>query len=116
MSIRWRKRPANIPDQERDTFERYGEHVIGSVLAGGFQPTAVELQNLSPQVKLHARDWLTECRDSHEIRERRLEILEWAIVLLIVVEIIVALVPCVVSHGGSRTSVPASEWISVLGR
>jgi len=29
-----------------------------------------------------------------------LEILEWAIVVLIVVEIVVALWPCVISHGG----------------
>jgi hypothetical protein len=82
-------------------FERYGEQVIGSILAGGFNPAAAELYPVysDPAVKLHARDWLTECRDSHEIRERRLEILEWAIVLLIVAEIIVALAPCVASHG-----------------
>jgi hypothetical protein len=95
MSIKWRARPANIPEQEQDIFERYGEHVIGSILAGGFNPAAQELQPLysNQQMILHARDWLTECRDAHNIRERRLEILEWAIVILIVVEIVVALRP-----------------------
>jgi hypothetical protein len=33
----WRKvRKSNIPSAERDLFERYGEAVIGAVLAGGY--------------------------------------------------------------------------------
>ena len=37
---------ANIPDADRDVFERYGENVIGMVLAGGFAPAAGDLHAL----------------------------------------------------------------------
>ena len=41
----WRKiRPANIPQADRDPFGRFGEFVIGSVLAGGFTPSHADLQ------------------------------------------------------------------------
>ena len=84
-------RQADIPKDERDLFERYGENVIGQVLASSFTPAAGALTKLqgNDDMKAHARDWLTERADAHERREQRLEILEWAIVGLIVVEIIV---------------------------
>ena len=86
-------RKARIPENERDLFERYGENVIGLVLAGGLGPAAPDLVPVytNPAVKEHARDWLTERSDRHEARETRLEILEWAIVGLIVVEIVIAI-------------------------
>jgi hypothetical protein len=91
MAILREVRPANIPDADRDLFERYGEQVIGMVLAGGFSPSAADLQRLYTEaaIKAHARDWLTERADTLERREQRLEILEWAIVALIVLELIV---------------------------
>jgi hypothetical protein len=88
-----RIRKANIPDADRDVFERYGENVIGMVLAGGFAPAAGDLHRLyaEPAIKTHARDWLTERADAHERREQRLESLEWTIVILIIVEIALSL-------------------------
>jgi hypothetical protein len=67
-------RRADIPACERDIFERYGEPIIGSVLASGLQPHAPELQPLhgDPNAAIvgHARDWLTERADSRERREQ----------------------------------------------
>ena len=87
---KWRKvRTAQISKEDRDLFERYGEAVIGSVLANLTTPTAPELRSInagSGKVK-EARDWLTECRDAHEQREQRLEFVEWAILLFILLEI-----------------------------
>lgn len=90
----WRKiRKANIPNNERDLLERYGENVVGMVLANSYTPAAGELYRLQGDqiMKANARDWLTERGDAHEQREQRLEILEWAIVGLIIVEIVLSL-------------------------
>jgi len=89
----WRKiRPANIPQADRDLFERFGEFVIGSVLAGGFTPSHADLQPLyqktNPAQQDYARDWLTERSDSHELREQRLETAEWAILIFVLLEVI----------------------------
>src|SRR6266446_9941300 len=93
----WRTvRKAQISKEDRDLFERYGEAVIGSVLAGGTCPSAPELQifvpgNIclpsNPGKCTEARDWLTECRDAHERHEQRLETIEIGVVALISLEI-----------------------------
>ena len=78
MRWRWRKvRLASIPVVERDLFERYGEAVIASVIAGGFTPAAIDLHPLYRDsiIQEHARDWLTECRDTHIRKEQRVEVL-----------------------------------------
>jgi hypothetical protein len=84
-------RKANIPDSDRDIFERYGEFVIGSVLAGGLSPRAKDLLPLYGDAAKwdHARDWLTERSDIHENRERRLELLEWGVLVFVFVGVIV---------------------------
>src|SRR5258706_12453503 len=78
-------RKANISKEDRDLFERYGEAVIGSVLAGASCPTAPELNAIipgniclpeNPGKCTAARDWLTESRDAHEPREQRLETIQ----------------------------------------
>ena len=77
----WRKiRPADIPQGDRDLFERYGETVVGLVLAGGLNPAAVDLRGLysSDQLKQSAGDWLQERGDARENHENRLEFVEWA--------------------------------------
>lgn len=94
----WRKvRKAQISKPDRDLFERYGEPVIGNVLAGASCPTAPDLQPIipgniclpeNPGKCTAARDWLTECRDAHERREQRLEFVEWAVLLFILFEIL----------------------------
>jgi hypothetical protein len=87
----WRKiREADILGNERDTFERYGEAVIGSVLAGGLTPRAPELRAIyhTEQTMKPAIDWLTERGDSHEQREQRLESVEWAILVFVFLGVI----------------------------
>jgi|HubBroStandDraft_6_1064221.scaffolds.fasta_scaffold13708_2 hypothetical protein len=54
-----RVRKANIPDTERDYFERYGENVIAMMVSSGFTGNVA-----------NARDWLTERADARERRER----------------------------------------------
>ncbi len=85
MPWRWRNvRKANIPKHERDTFERYGESIIGAILVGGLTPRA-------PEIISHARDWLTERGDSRERHENRLETVEWAILIFVVLSVILEL-------------------------
>jgi hypothetical protein len=61
MCCWWRKvRRADIPKSSRDIFERFGEAVIGLVLAGGFTPSHRDLQKLYNDpgpMKDHAADW-----------------------------------------------------------
>jgi hypothetical protein len=99
----WRKvRKARISKEDRDLFERYGESVIGSVLAGDI-PIVSELRAVlphsppgQPTVTLdkfeEARNWLTECRDSQHRREQRLETIEIGVVALITVEILLSII------------------------
>src|SRR6266852_1556368 len=69
-------RKADIPKEERDLFERYGETVISMQVSGGFT-----------QDVEHAKAWLTERADYHERREQWLStrelILEIVIIALI---------------------------------
>jgi hypothetical protein len=90
---RWRKRKANIPGGERDLFERYGETAITLVLTSGHQPAASELRPVyeNPQVKEHARAWLTERADVRDIHERRIEFVEWAILIFVGISVLVEL-------------------------
>lgn len=88
-------RKANISRADRDLFERYGEAVIGSVLAGGFNPIAPDLRMIlpgdGPGKLAEAGDWLTECHDSQEQREDRFETVEWAILVFVVLAVIIDL-------------------------
>jgi hypothetical protein len=86
----WRKiRKANIPDEERDVLERYGETVIALMITSGLGPRSEVLSKLyfDPEKLKRAEEWLTERSDSNEQREQRLETLEWAILLLIALEL-----------------------------
>lgn len=55
------RRAKNLTETERETCERYGEHVIGSMLAGGWNPPSTDLRalNWDDVTRGHARDWLT---------------------------------------------------------
>jgi hypothetical protein len=92
----WRGiRPANIPQADRDIFERFGEFVIGSVLAGGFAPSHDDLvpyQKRNTAQQNYARDWLTERSDSHEQREQRVETVDWFILGFVIVGVILDVV------------------------
>jgi len=89
--MRFRTRRANIPQQDRDLFDLYGETVIQLVLAGGFQPQAPQLQNFAnpPGRVQNATLWLRERRDEHEVRETRLEIVEWGVLIFVIVGVVV---------------------------
>jgi hypothetical protein len=82
-------RLADIDDKVRDTCERYGEQVIGTMLAGGFTPSTPDLRTVyrTKESRLHARDWLTERSDIKDWREkwvsRRDLVLEILVILLI---------------------------------
>jgi hypothetical protein len=83
----WRKvRKANIPQTDRDIFERFGEPVIGFVLAG----RSMELHAIyrEPTKQDYARDWLTERSDLRELRENRVEAVEWAVLLFVILGVI----------------------------
>ena len=89
----WRevRKRRDIPQADRDLFERFGEFVIGSVLAGGFTPShddLIPLYRRGSALQVNARDWLTERSDSHELREQRLETAEWAILTFVLLEVI----------------------------
>jgi len=89
MSLRVRR--AAIPESERDIFERYGEHVVGTVLAGGFTPAARELRPVYSDATVidHARDWLTERSDLKERHETLLFWLEVGVLLFVILGVIV---------------------------
>lgn len=92
MSMRWKNiRKANIEQTDRDLFERIGELTIRIVLTSGFQPATEELQSIynNPDKKQKAQEWLTEKADIHERREDRLETVEWAILIFVVVGVLV---------------------------
>jgi hypothetical protein len=87
----WRKvRTANITAELRDSFEECGEDVIALALAnpdliskGGYLPNLIR-GNYGPALL-----WLKERRDFHARREDRLETLEIAILIFVVVGVIV---------------------------
>ena len=88
----WRKvRKANIDQSERDTFERYGETVIAITLVSGQTGAEILKVQTDEDAFKHAAEWLSERADKHFRRERRLEWLEWAIVILIGFEILLSL-------------------------
>ena len=86
-----RVRKAAIPLGDRDTFERYGETVMGILLTGGLNQIAEELINIYGDKTKHpfVRDWLTERSDLREGRERRMEFVEWAIFIFVVLGVVV---------------------------
>jgi len=116
---------ADIPQETRDTLERYGEDAVAIILAQAAWPDGLDIRHAIPRAVLaggdsdaqrrkleRARDWLNERHQVHENRERRLEILEWAIVVLIVVEIVLSSIglaqgcnqPKPTHHTGTNTS------------
>ena len=95
--IRLRK-ANNISQAERDICERYGEQVIGMMLAGGWSPSTIDLQDIyySPLARENARDWLTERADYRERHDRWISfrdlVLEIVVIFMIGWEIRLSLV------------------------
>lgn len=87
----WRRvRVAAIPKTVRDSFERFGEAVVVGVLTSGLNPPVPELRELyvNGELHQHALKWLTERGDYHEQREQRLETVEWAILIFVILGVI----------------------------
>ena len=80
-------RRANIPVDERDIFERTGEAGIQLLLIRGLPAYSVELSTIysNKESVRHAQDWLTERADIHARHEWRMERVEWAILIFLVI-------------------------------
>lgn len=94
--IRVRK-AKNITENERDVCERYGEQVIGMMLAGGWRPGTQDLEDIyfSAVAKENARAWLTERAYYRERHDRWISfrdlLLEIIVIILIGWEIRISL-------------------------
>jgi hypothetical protein len=86
-------RKANIPEQERNTFERFGVPVVGFALASSFHTAAPELHLVydNPETRNHAADWLTEQYDRAERKESWLITMEVAITLFVALELLLSI-------------------------
>ncbi len=86
----WRKvRKANISEELRTKFERFGQDVLAQALAVGAQRTqGVELLELLQGDRTPIMEWLTERRDIHERKEDRLETVEWLILIFVIVGVL----------------------------
>ena len=81
-------RKASIPQEHRDLFERCGESVVQLTVTSGFSPASRDLLLIYNDVnhaRSHAEAWLTEIGDKHANKEWRLELVEWAILLFVIV-------------------------------
>ena len=90
-------RKASIPETERDTFERFGEIAVLTVLMSGFAPRAVELQPIynDPDVRANALAWMTEKSDRKERREDWTLLMEIAITAFVGLELILSVIELV---------------------
>jgi hypothetical protein len=84
-------RRAHIPTPERDLFDRIGETGLQLVLAGGFHPKSQELSAVYtvPVIAQHAQDWLTERADIRARHEWRMERVEWAVLIFVILGVVV---------------------------
>jgi hypothetical protein len=84
------RRAKALTPSERDTCERYGEYVIGTILAGGLT------LHQTDESREHARDWLTERADYREKWDQwksfKADILEISVIALIGIEIALSLI------------------------
>ena len=71
--MRWfrSRKASDVPDDHREIFERFGASLIGTVLAGGFNPSTPDLGRIhnDSQVRANAAEWLTEQYDRAKRKE-----------------------------------------------
>jgi hypothetical protein len=87
----WRKiRRATIPQEDRDLFESLGETVIALMLTSGYGPSLDELRSVyyNKETLAKAVPWLTERSDLRERREDRVETVEWAVLVFVVLGVV----------------------------
>jgi hypothetical protein len=95
MRWQWHKvRRANIPSEAREAFERTGYFSVAAELSAGFPPAKPILRDQYPDgdIKKYAHEWVRERADRDERHEDRLETVEWAILIFVVVAVILDLV------------------------
>jgi hypothetical protein len=82
----WHKvRHANIDPELRHRFEMFGETLMAlAIESGDANRIGVELAALGQQKRQEIVDWLRECRDKVVRREKRLETVEWAILVFVI--------------------------------
>jgi hypothetical protein len=81
-------RTARIPQNQRDMFERYGVAVIQLTITSGFNPASEDLRQIYNDVndaRLNAEAWLIEQVGRQANKEWRLEIVDWAILIFVIV-------------------------------
>ena len=85
----WRKvRRAEIPNDARDAFfEELGQFLVANRIADNQPPRSGALGDKYNDVALkqYGTQWIRELADRHERRENRLETVEWAILIFVVV-------------------------------
>lgn len=86
----WRKvRRAGIPRDMRDQFEQWGVEVLSQAISISQPYMGEDLKAYVPHDTGHREQvlaWLTEMSDREVRREDRLETLEWAILIFVVIE------------------------------
>jgi hypothetical protein len=88
----WRKvRKAAISREARDLFEQAGESCVQLILTSGFNPKPENFQKIYNEKYKDAEIWLTERGDIRERHEQRLETVELAILIFVVLGVIVDL-------------------------
>src|SRR6266513_5590040 len=91
--LRFREvREAQITPEQRDLFERYGETVIQLTITSGHSPASSLLLKIYNNVDGAQRDaeaWLTERGDITANQEHRLEMVEWAVLIFVIIGVVV---------------------------
>lgn len=100
-------RRAQIPSDVRDTLEGIGEGVIGLAMVARESMLQIEA---GPAFDLrghtrHVWPWLRERRDIAANKEMRMELIEWAIVIFVGLEVI---------HDFAIYAVMLVNWLRVL--
>ena len=88
----WTKvRRTEIPPDERQILERFGETLIQLALVGGLQPGVPEITDIynNTERREYALRWLAELHDLRELREQRLETAEWSILVFVVLGVVI---------------------------
>jgi hypothetical protein len=91
--MRFRIRRADIDQERRGHFERYGKEVIALALGlGSLSPGSVAVTHALQTVILHQHEaslWLQEKRDEEERDKTRNEIVEWAVLIFVILGVAV---------------------------
>jgi hypothetical protein len=92
-----RIRRAEIPLELRERFELFGETLLAfAIMSGDANAMGLELAGLGQMKRQEIVDWLRERRDVGARDEDRLETLEWAILIFVVIGVVADL--AIVAH------------------